>query len=83
MPTRQAVYTNKAPAPLPVYSQAIVCNRMVYCSGQVAINPETNAMAGGGISDRTVCHHLWAGLRGGGRADDEADAMPQELTSCA
>jgi len=75
MPARQAVHTDKAPAPLPVYSQAMVCNGMVYCSGQVAINPETNAMVEGGITDRTVCHHLWACLRGGGRADDEVDAM--------
>ncbi len=54
MPTRQAVKTDKAPAPLPVYSQAIVCNGMVYCSGQVALNPATMAMVDTGIADRTV-----------------------------
>ena len=54
MPTRVAVKTDKAPPPLPVYSQAIICNGMVYCSGQVAIHPETKAMVEGGISDRTV-----------------------------
>ena len=54
MPTRVAVKTDKAPPPLPVYSQAIVCNGMVYCSGQVAMHPETKAMVEGGISDRTV-----------------------------
>ena len=63
MPTRVAVKTDKAPAPLPVYSQAIVCNGMVYCSGQVAMHPETKKMLEGGISDRTVScprvnHHL-------------------------
>lgn len=54
MPTRVAVKTDKAPPPLPVYSQAIVCSGMVYCSGQVAMHPETKAMVEGGISDRTV-----------------------------
>ena len=56
MPTRVAVKTEKAPPPLPVYSQAIVCNGMVYCSGQVAIHPETKTMVEGGISDRTVSY---------------------------
>ena len=54
MPTRQAVKTSKAPPPLPVYSQAIICNGMVYCSGQIAIHPETKAIVEGGIADRTV-----------------------------
>ncbi|CAF9919074.1 hypothetical protein IMSHALPRED_004515 [Imshaugia aleurites] len=54
MSTRIAVKTDKAPPPLPVYSQAIVCNGMVYCSGQVAMHPETKAMVEGGISDRTA-----------------------------
>lgn len=56
MPTRQAVKTDKAPPPLPVYSQAIICNGMVYCSGQIAMNPESKAMVEGGIADRTVSH---------------------------
>ncbi len=56
MPTRQAVKTDKAPPPLPVYSQAIICNGMVYCSGQVAINPQSKAMVEGGIADRTVSY---------------------------
>ena len=54
MPTRVAVKTDKAPPPLPVFSQAIICNGMVYLSGQVGMNPETKAMVEGGISDRTV-----------------------------
>ena len=56
MPTRVAVKTDKAPPPLPVYSQAIICNGMVYCSGQVAMHPETKAMVEGGIADRTVSY---------------------------
>lgn len=59
MPTRIVVKTDKAPPPLPVYSQAIVCNGMVYCSGQVAMHPETKTMIQGGISDRTVSCLGW------------------------
>ena len=55
MPTRTAVHTDKAPPPLPVYSQAIICNGMVYCSGQVAVDPATKQMLQGGVGDRAVC----------------------------
>lgn len=54
MPTRTAVSTPNAPAPLPFFSQAIVCNGMVYCSGSIGLNPETKAMVEGGVGDRTV-----------------------------
>lgn len=54
MPTKTVVHTDKAPPPLPVYSQAIICQGMVYCSGQIAIDPETKAIVEGGISDRTM-----------------------------
>ena len=55
MPTRTAVHTDKAPPPLPVYSQAIICNGMVYCSGQVGVDPATKQMNQGGVGDRAVC----------------------------
>lgn len=54
MPTRTAVSTPNAPAPLPFFSQAIVCNGMVYCSGSIGIDPETQALVEGGVGDRTV-----------------------------
>ncbi|MCJ1273080.1 hypothetical protein MMC21_000869 [Puttea exsequens] len=66
MPTRSAVSTNKAPAPLPVYSQAIICNGMVYCSGQIATNPETGVMVDGGIADRACLKNLQAVLEEAG-----------------
>ena len=54
MPTRTAVKTDKAPPALPFYSQAIICNGMVYCSGSIGMSPETKALVEGGIADRTV-----------------------------
>ena len=35
------IHTDKAPAAIGPYSQAVVCGGMVYTSGQIAINPAT------------------------------------------
>jgi hypothetical protein len=35
MPQKEAVFTDKAPPPLPFFSQAIKCQGMVYCSGSI------------------------------------------------
>lgn len=55
MSAKQAVLTDKAPAPLPVFSQAIVHNGIVYCSGQVGTDPATRELVEGTVKDRTVC----------------------------
>ncbi len=41
---RKAIFTRKAPAPIGPYSQAIQKGNMLFVSGQIAINPATNAM---------------------------------------
>ena len=53
-PTKRAVQTDKAPAPLPFFSQAIICQGMVYCSGTIGMSPSTKQMVDGGVGDRTV-----------------------------
>lgn len=45
---RQIVCTNHAPAPVGPYSQAVIVNGMVFVSGQIAIDPETNQLMGSG-----------------------------------
>jgi len=53
--SKQAVLTDKAPKPLPgIYSQAIVANGFVYCSGQVPMDPATMKLAEGDIQAHTV-----------------------------
>lgn len=59
-PMRRAVHTDKAPPPLPFFSQAIVCNGMVYCSGQIGTSPVTKQLVDGGVGDRTVGCSLFA-----------------------
>ena len=39
---RQIVETMNAPRPVGPYSQAVMAGETLYCSGQIAINPETN-----------------------------------------
>lgn len=38
---KQIINTNKAPAPVGPYSQALLVNGFLYCSGQIALHPET------------------------------------------
>ena len=45
--------TEKAPAAIGPYSQAIEANGFVYASGQLPINPATGEFPGGGIAEQT------------------------------
>ncbi|KNG88712.1 L-PSP endoribonuclease family protein Brt1 [Aspergillus bombycis] len=54
MATKTPILTDKAPKPLPgIYSQAIVSNGVVYCSGAVAMDPETGKIVDGDIKAHT------------------------------
>jgi len=44
---RQAVSTDSAPAALGPYSQAVIANGFVFCSGTAGIDPATGAVAEG------------------------------------
>ncbi|MDD8026375.1 MAG: RidA family protein [Acidobacteriota bacterium] len=50
---KQAVHTDSAPKALGPYSQAIRHGQMVFCSGQVPIDPATGAVLTGGIEEQT------------------------------
>ena len=47
------VHTNKAPAAIGPYSQAIINQGLVYTSGQIAVNPETSNIEATTIEDQT------------------------------
>jgi len=53
MSEREVVSTKAAPAAIGPYSQAIAAQGMVFCSGQVAIDPETSALVPGGVAEQT------------------------------
>lgn len=66
------ISTNKAPAAIGPYSQAVAVNGMLYTSGQIAIDPETNTFAGGSITEQTerVMKNLMAVLEAAGTNAD-------------
>ena len=41
---KQAILTDKAPAPIGPYSQAVMSGNNLYISGQIAIDPSTNEL---------------------------------------
>ena len=47
--TRRAVSTNAAPGAVGPYSQAITTDDLVFCSGQVGLDPATGEMVAGGV----------------------------------
>jgi 2-iminobutanoate/2-iminopropanoate deaminase len=49
----KAISTEKAPAAIGPYSQAIEANGFVYASGQLPIDPATGAFPEGGIKEQT------------------------------
>jgi len=48
------VKTDKAPAPVGPYSQAIIAGDFVFCSGQIALDPATGELVTGDIKQETV-----------------------------
>jgi 2-iminobutanoate/2-iminopropanoate deaminase len=49
---RTAIETESAPAPIGPYSQAVVANGVLYCSGQVPLDPESGELIDGGIAEQ-------------------------------
>ncbi|MFQ5536717.1 MAG: RidA family protein [Gemmatimonadota bacterium] len=47
------VHTDKAPAAIGPYSQAVVSDGWVFCSGQIPLDPETMELVEGDISTQT------------------------------
>lgn len=54
VPTLETVRNDAAPAPLPVFSQAIKANGMVYLSGNIGLDPMTGQVVDGTTKDRAV-----------------------------
>lgn len=47
------VRTPHAPAPIGPYSQAVVCGHELYCSGQIALDPQTGELVEGDAAQQT------------------------------
>ena len=51
---KTAISTTEAPAALGPYSQAVRVGDMLFCSGQVGLDPATGALVAGGIAEQTA-----------------------------
>ena len=56
------IHTDKAPAAIGPYSQAVVVDRLIFTSGQIPLDPVSGAMVGENITEQThrVCQNLEA-----------------------
>ncbi len=51
---KSIIYTKQAPAPIGPYSQAVKAGNMLFISGQIAIDPETEQLIQGSVEDETT-----------------------------
>ncbi len=79
---RRAVETEDAPEPIGPYSQALVAGGVLYCSGQVPLDPETGELVEGGIADqaRRCLQSLAAVCQAAGARLEDAARMTIYLT---
>jgi 2-iminobutanoate/2-iminopropanoate deaminase len=68
----KAVHTDRAPQAIGPYSQAIVADGWVFCSGQIALEPETMEILDGGVAEQTdlVLRNLRSVLEAAGAGMD-------------
>lgn len=68
----EKVETTKAPAAIGPYSQAVKANGLVFCSGQIALNPDGSLAAGDIIiQTKRVLENLQAVLEAAGSGMDK------------
>jgi 2-iminobutanoate/2-iminopropanoate deaminase len=74
MARKEAILTQNAPQPIGPYSQAIRMGDMLFCSGQIPLDPQTGQIVGGGdVTEqaRQVLKNLGAVLQAGGGSFDK------------
>jgi len=68
-----AIQTDAAPAPVGPYNQAVAAGGLLWCSGQIALDPATGVLVGGGDVEeetRQVLANLQAVLAAAGVGPD-------------
>jgi 2-iminobutanoate/2-iminopropanoate deaminase len=68
MPTIKTIATDKAPAAIGPYSQAVSANGLLFCSGQIALDPKSGNIVGATAAEQAtqVMKNLAAVLEAGG-----------------
>jgi len=72
MAQKRVIATADAPQAIGPYSQAVVYGGIVYCSGQIPLDPATNQIVEGGVAEQTarVLENLKAVLDAAGSSLD-------------
>jgi 2-iminobutanoate/2-iminopropanoate deaminase len=62
-----------APAPIGPYSAAVKVGNLLFCAGQIALDPKTGTLVDGGVREQTeqVLKNLDAVLRGAGSSPEQ------------
>lgn len=69
---KKVIFTENAPAPIGPYSQAILVDDILYCSGQIPLDEVSGQIEGNDIESQTekVCNNLKAVLAAAGMTFD-------------
>ena len=70
----EIIHTDKAPAAIGPYSQAVAVGNMIFTSGQIAINPASGSVEATDIKGQTeqVCKNLCEVLKAAGSSIEKA-----------
>ena len=82
----EAVETKAAPAPVGPYNQAVKAGGMLFCSGQIPLDPNTGVMVGGGdveAETRQVLSNLESVLKAAGCTPEQVVRTTVFLTDLA
>lgn len=81
--TKKVISTEKAPAAVGAYSQAVVADGLIFCSGQVALDAASGGFMGGSVGDQTrVCmNNLTAVLEAAGSSLEKVVKVTIFLTN--
>jgi len=82
---KKVVLSSQAPAPVGQYSQAIVSGDLVFCAGQIPLDPKTGEIVAGGIEEQTrrVLDNLGAVLAAAGSGFEQVVKVTIFLTDLA
>jgi 2-iminobutanoate/2-iminopropanoate deaminase len=78
------IQTDAAPAPVGPYSQAVLAGGVLYCSGQIALDPTSGLLVGGGdveAETRQALANLQAVLAAAGTSPEQVVRTTVYLTN--